>query len=179
MANWPQIGGKVILEDGRSDEGHCFLVPGHAKGHKCEAWRSDCEAAVQAIDLSGGDALDALLNPERLARGWYGLTSDSREAAEEKGCSKPGQEYNSPQQAIISGGGTESRPFYAGREYCQLCEGASSGKSLSRWLPVMPGMWPLRTESPEPRGRSRVFDVRSRGVPYVGFDGSPTIVSAV
>jgi hypothetical protein len=111
LANWPQIGGKVILEDGRSDEGHCFLVPGHAKGHKRESWRSDSEASIEAVDLAGGDALDVLLNPGSLARVRYGLTADGREAAEEKGCPKPGQEYNSPWQASISGGSDGVTPI--------------------------------------------------------------------
>ena len=57
-----------------------------------EAWRSDGEAAVQAVDLAGGDGLDVLLGPARLVRVRYGLAADGREAAEEKGCSKPGQE---------------------------------------------------------------------------------------
>ena len=94
MSGWPCVGGKVFLDDGRTDKGHCLLVPDHAKVHEREAWGGHGETGIEAVDLTGRNVLSLLLHPRPVRRGRR-VTAPGREAAENQGCAKPGQGQNS------------------------------------------------------------------------------------
>ncbi len=67
---------------------------------EANAWPTGQE---QCLSLTAGDFLDVLLNPGRLVEGRRSLSAYGREAADDEGCPKPGQEQGSPWQGTVRG----------------------------------------------------------------------------
>jgi hypothetical protein len=92
LSDPPWVCGRIVLVE-RRPEAPRLPVPQDPQGHIFDARPGDREAPVNAVGLAGDDVLDLRLDPARLVRGWYSLTADGREAADDEGCPKPGQEH--------------------------------------------------------------------------------------